>query len=515
MDGSNKNWWEQFLKGSKQPSVTKGMTSSYTGLGGTRPTNTNFVAPGTAESQKQMGMPTSTPSMTTGGQTVGAAMTGFNPYQASADAARNAQVSGAFDNIVKIPDQVSSDLDEIILEQEGQEGRNWTSLFNAYQAAGLSAAQATKAAQQKAAEKTYEAQLARAQEQARQNRLASQQARQQISEQDFMQQRALTQAAAARGLSGSGVEQLGRVQARTATGQQINQLVQQEIAANTDLRNYLGQIDAQRETGISNAEATYQTQLFKLAGDDIEQLKYLDSVEYRDKVFAWQEENAKQEAARWKVDKEEQLLLYLANPDVDDYTKVALAKLAKQAGTIDETREKELLNGYLGAAAGDFILQKEFDWTLPLTLAAAGALTIGAKGAAIGATGGTFAAPGAGTLLGTIGGGALGALFGGAAGLAAGTLGQLGIDFGAENLGQTLNANFSFTNPATGSKWRGTGAEAIDKNNVNSLVYVYRNRAGYDAIQPIIKDRKIKFLVNGKEFNTYNEAEKDWNLSLG
>ena len=84
--------------------------------------------------------------------------------------------------------------------------------------------------------RTYQDQLANTQSAAdrralaqniRKTELAFQQARQQISEQDFMQQRALMQGAQSRGLGGSGLEQLGRTQARMQTGQQLNQLSQQ------------------------------------------------------------------------------------------------------------------------------------------------------------------------------------------------------------------------------------------------------------------------------------------------
>jgi hypothetical protein len=84
--------------------------------------------------------------------------------------------------------------------------------------------------------RTYQDQLANTQSAAdrralaqniRKTELAFQQARQQISEQDFMQQRSLIQGAQARGLGGSGLEQLGRTQARMQTGQQLNQLSQQ------------------------------------------------------------------------------------------------------------------------------------------------------------------------------------------------------------------------------------------------------------------------------------------------
>jgi hypothetical protein len=200
-----------------------------------------------------------------------------------------------------------------------------------------------------------------------------------------------------------------------------------------------------------------------------------------------QEKTNEEQSKRWGVDKEEQLLLYLANPDVDDYTKVALAKLAKQAGTIDDAREAELLSGYLGAEAADFINRDTFDWTTPLQLTA------------LGAAGGTIAA------------GVPGGLIGGAAGFIAG----IGSEVVGNWLGDPLKANYTFTNTHTGATWKGSGAEAVDKNNSESMVYAYRNRAGYNDIEPFIRGGRIFFRVNSKEFQTYRQAENEWRLMQG
>jgi len=479
MDGNNRKWWERFLP---EPGygATPGQvatSSSATGLGGYKP-NTQPMISGTAGG------------MISGGAGVVSGVTGPRTAvkpNTGPTAPSLTQLAGytSFDPRATVtPSQLQTEIDAT---ESAEAGRDWTGLFANYRQAGMDAAAATRAAQQKAAEQTYQAQLSRAQEQGRQNRLSAQMGRQQIAEQDFMQQRALMQGAQARGLGGSGLEQLGQVQARTQTGRNINQLAQQEIAANTDLRNYLGEIDAQRETGLTNAEAVYQTQLFKLAGDDLDQVKYLDSIEYRDKVLKMQEKTNEEQSKRWGVDKEEQLLLYLANPDVDDYTKVALAKLAKQAGTIDDAREAELLSGYLGAEAADFINRDTFDWTTPLQLTS------------LGAAGGTIAA------------GVPGGIIGGAAGFLAG----IGAEVAGNWLGDPLKANYTFTNTNTGATWKGSGAEAVDKNNSESMVYAYRNRAGYNDIEPFIRGGRIFFRVNSKEFQTYRQAENEWRLMQG
>jgi hypothetical protein len=425
---------------------------------------------------------------------------GFNPYQATADA--RATQNWSYTPETGITDNATGE--QITYNEEGQKlvggkvvnqedtntgayesERDWTSLFNAYRQAGLSAADATRTAQKQAAENTYKAQLAQAQEQGRLNQLASQRARQQISEQSFTRERQLLESAAQRGLGASGLEQLNKTQQRVATGQQLNQLAQQEISANTELRNYLGQKAAERETGLSNAEATYQVQVYNVLGKDLDQLKYLDSIEYRNEVFAWQKENAVDEAARYKVDKQEQLLLYLGSSEIDDYTKVALTKLAKEAGAITDERESELLSSYLGTDAANYIYQDEFDWNTPLKLSL------------LGLGGGTVAA------------GPIGGVVGAAGGFAVGT----GLEAMRNVFGDPLKGNYTFTNTKTGATFKGTGAEAIDKKDPNSLVYAYRNRAGYNDIEPFIKNGTIFFRVNGKEFQTYSQAENEWRVT--
>jgi hypothetical protein len=505
MDGKvKKNWWEQFLPQGGTGSTPRQVATSgsATGLGGYNPNQ------GITSSLSGAKVGPSAPSVTQ--------LAGYSPvdYRGAID-----PVTGVIDYTKLVVPGKKTETDAISGLQNkllnnsmqnqlsggsgttggttgGDTGgetdtgtyeseRDWTTLFNAYRQAGLSAADATRTAQKQAAENTYKAQLAQAQEQGRLNRLASQTARQQISEQDFMQQRALMQGAQSRGLGGSGLEQLGRTQARMSTGQQLNQLAQQEIAANTELRNYLGQKSAERETGLSNAEATYQVQAYNVLGKDLDQLKYLDSIEYRNEVFAWQKENAADEAARYKVDKQEQLLLYLGSSEIDDYTKVALTKLAKEAGTITDERESELLSSYLGTDAANYIYQDEFDWNTPLKLSV------------LGLGGGTVAA------------GPIGGILGAAGGFAVGT----GLEAIRNVFGDPLKGNYTFTNTKTGATFRGTGAEAIDKKDPNSLVYAYRNRAGYNDIEPFIKNGTIFFRVNGKEFQTYSQAENEWRVT--
>jgi hypothetical protein len=105
---------------------------------------------------------------------------------------------------------------------------------------------------------------------------AYQQGLQQISEQDFMQQRALTQGAQARGLGGSGLEQLGRTQARMQTGQQLNQLSQ----------NYGDQLQGYLNTqlGIEEKLAT------ALSGNALTEMGNINEAEIESLNLQWTQE---------------------------------------------------------------------------------------------------------------------------------------------------------------------------------------------------------------------------------
>jgi hypothetical protein len=505
MDGKvKKNWWEQFLPqggiGSTPRQVAT--TGSATGVYNYNP-NTMVQGGSGATSGLPLVETPETPKFNFGDASAASMQ---NQTQSWLNTYNNMQ-AGPIGGKVNVP-PLSGTLGGPSGVGEDSEGTDWTGLFESYKQAGLDAAAAARAAREKAAEKTFEARTRYAQEQQRLNRLASQQARAQVSENTFMQENALRQSAASRGLGGSGLEQLGLVQQRMATGKQLNQLVQQELSANTELRNYLSEKVADRETALSEAEAAYEVQKYKIVGENLENIKYLDSIEYRDRVLASQEQTADEAAERFNVDSEEQLILSLANPGLDDYTKIALAKLATQAKTITPEREEELLSGYLGSAAGDIIYQDQFDWTLPLTLAAAFGTTSGLAAGQAGAVAGSVV-PGAGTGIGGIAGIVGGTIAGTAAGFGLGVLAELGVDWASKLISD--QATYIFT--VDGTKWQGTAAEAVNKTSPDSLVYAYRNRMGYQDIQPVMKNNKIVFRINGKDFENYNKAENEWRLS--
>jgi hypothetical protein len=380
------------------------------------------------------------------------------------------------------------------------EGTDFNALFEQYMAAGLSAANAAQAARREAAENTYQAQLRNAQTQGKQNQLAAQLARQQISEQDFMQQRALMQGAQSRGLGGSGLEQLGRTQARMQTGQNVNQLVNQEIAANEGLRNYLGDIEAKRGTALAEADAQAEAAKFSLVGGNIDNMMKLDEIQFRNKTFEWQKQNAAEAAKRADLQSSIDLITVLNDPNVNSGVKKAITAMMIDAGIVSEEEGNTLFSNAAGDAAGDAIIKDKFNWGAALAGSGAGAV----GGAKLGAAIGTFILPGLGTAIGT----GIGATAGGLAGFFAG-------ERTADGLNKNLNLKVTFTD-SNGNTWNGTAKDAIDKTKANSLVYQFRSRASYNDIQPFIATNgNINFRVGGQTFDTYNKADTFWQQNQG
>jgi hypothetical protein len=380
------------------------------------------------------------------------------------------------------------------------EGTDFNTLFDQYMAAGLSAANAAQAARREAAENTYQAQLRNAQTQGKQNQLAAQLARQQISEQDFMQQRALMQGAQSRGLGGSGLEQLGRTQARMQTGQNVNQLVNQEIAANEGLRNYLGDIEAKRGTALAEADAQAEAAKFSLVGGNIDNMMKLDEIQFRNKTFEWQKQNAAEAAKRADLQSSIDLITVLNDPNVNSGVKKAITAMMIDAGIVSEEEGNTLFSNAAGDAAGDAIIKDKFNWGAALAGSGAGAV----GGAKLGAAIGTFILPGLGTAIGT----GIGATAGGLAGFFAG-------ERTADSLNKNLNLKVTFTD-SNGNTWNGTAKDAIDKTKANSLVYQFRSRASYNDIQPFIATNgNINFRVGGQTFDTYNKADTFWQQNQG
>lgn len=102
---------------------------------------------------------------------------------------------------------------------------------------------------------------------ARRQQLAYQQGRQAISEQQFEQERALLQGAAARGLGGSGLQQLAQVQQRMASGRQISSLAQQEAMGTQNVSEQLSLAQQAEAAAISKAKAQQAGTEYKLAGE--------------------------------------------------------------------------------------------------------------------------------------------------------------------------------------------------------------------------------------------------------
>ena len=173
-----------------------------------------------------------------------------------------------------------------------------------------------------------------------------QQALQQISEQDFMQQRALMQGAQARGLGGSGLEQLGRTQARMQTGQQLNQLSQQY---GDQLQGYLN-----TQLGIEEKLAT------ALAGNALTQMGNINEAEIEALNLQWtQEQQRWSREDRAKFDTDQGAAHYL-----DLFTKL------KEAG--DNAQDRDALKEAYSKLLPPATIEKLFGMTGPVGSGAAG-----------------------------------------------------------------------------------------------------------------------------------------------
>jgi hypothetical protein len=173
-----------------------------------------------------------------------------------------------------------------------------------------------------------------------------QQALQQISEQDFMQQRALTQGAQARGLGGSGLEQLGRTQARMQTGQQLNQLSQQY---GDQLQGYLN-----TQLGIEEKLST------ALAGNALTQMGNINEAEIEALNLQWTQEQQNWSLEdRAKFDNDQTAAHYL-----DLFTKL------KEAG--DNAQDRDALKESYSKLLPPTTIEKLFGMTSPLSSGAGG-----------------------------------------------------------------------------------------------------------------------------------------------
>jgi hypothetical protein len=399
-----------------------------------------------------------------------------------------------------------------ILSGEG----DWISMFQALRAAGVDAAEASQIARREAAQATYDAQLKNAQTAAKQNQLAAQQARQQIAEGSFTQERQLLQAASQRGLGGSGIEQLAQTQQRIGSGQQINQLVQQEMLGNEKLQNYLGDVEAQKNTKLAEADAQYYNDLFKLAGNDLENVKFLDSTQYRDKVFEWQKQNAADITTNNNLNTRLDLIRLLESPDLSDNGKKSVAAMMLEAGKIGDQEANDLLDQYLGTSSGEKLVKGSFDWTTAIATGSLVAIGIAAAIALPVIAGPTVAAGLTAGIAGAAGTAALGTK--GAIGLAsaataAGFVGGTaagGLGGGISGLLQGLSGNISFR-LSDGTEWKGTRADAINKNNPNSVVTrEFGSRQAFNDVEFVLDGTTVKYNYKGQSFDRFNDAQAAW-----
>jgi hypothetical protein len=330
-----------------------------------------------------------------------------------------------------------------------------------------------------------------------------------------MQQRQLMQGAQSRGLGGSGIEQLARTQQRMGTGQNINQLAQQEIVANEKLQNYISSVEAEKGQKLADADAQYYNNLFKLAGNDVENMKFLDSNQYRDKVFDWQKQNAAEITAANNLNTRLDLIGKLQSPDLTDNAKQSLIALMLDGNKINEQEANDLVDQYVSNAAGERLVKGSFDWTTAIAvgaLAAAGIAAVVALPPLIAASPFMGAASAAGgTALGLKG--AIGLAAGAtSAGLAGGTAAGV-VGGGIGTLFRNLSGNISFT-LSDGGTWKGTRADAIDKNNPNSLVSKeFGNRQAFKDIEFILDGTTVKYNYRGQTFDRFNDAQSAWLVS--
>ena len=405
----------------------------------------------------------------------------------------------------------------------GAPSTDWTQLFAQFRQSGLDAAEATRLAQQTAAQNTYEAQMRNAQTAARENQMAVRQAREQIAEQSFEQQRALTQGAQSRGLGGSGIEQLARTQQRMGTGRNINQLAQQEMLGNEKLMNYVSEVETKKGEKLAEADAQYYNNLFKLAGNDLENMKFLDSVAYRDKVFEWQKENAKEITDNNNLNTKLDLVGILENPNLSDAGKKSTIAMMLEGEKITQQEANDYLDQYLGAAAGDRIVKGKFDWTTAIAVGALAAVGIAAAVAFAPLLAGTSVA--AGLTAGITGAAAVGkgaavlggikAVTGAAAAATAGGVAAGGVAGGLSGLAQRLSGNVSYR-LSDGTEWNGTRADAIDKNNPNSLVVrEFGNRQAFKDMQFALEGTEVKIVYKGVSYDRFNDAQAVWLRTQG
>ena len=370
---------------------------------------------------------------------------------------------------------------------------DWTAKLAGVTASGKELNQKTLDALKENINTQYTEQLKAIQTQAKQGQLAEQQARQQIAEAAFTRERQLLEAASQRGLGGSGLEQLSKVQQRTVVGQQINQLAQQTGLQREQLTNALSQAAAAKNAALTQAEINALTTQLQLDQADFQQGLSLDdrnraqayqkfqadlaSAEFTNQTeyIQWQKDNAKEQARLLGVRNKQDALAVLADPNASEDFKKAWIKLNLDAGFITEQEATEWGAKNLKSVNPEEVVNTNTDYTSVLSTKAIDIIV---------------------------------------------QSGRSPIEEGFIQEREALDLNWQYTGP-DGKVYNNKGSVLIDKNNPESIVYAFKDLPGYsardeatnmDIIQPKISGGKIKFAVwypssrSYVYFNTFKQA---------
>jgi DNA-binding phage protein len=347
----------------------------------------------------------------------------------------------------------------------------------------------------------YTEQLKAIQTQAKQGQLAEQQARQQIAEAAFTRERQLLEAASQRGLGGSGLEQLSKVQQRAVVGQQINQLAQQTGLQREQLTNALSQAAAAKNAALNQAEINALTTQLQLDQADFQQGLSLDdrnraqayqkfqadlaSAEFTNQTeyIQWQKDNAKEQAKLLGVRNKQDALAVLADPNASEDFKKAWIKLNLDAGFITEQEATDWGEQNLTSVNLEDVIDTEVDYTSDLGKEAIKVLTTSAGDwwTRVGKTLTDSAKDGKGRL---------------------------------EESRVFDNMTFEYTKP-DGTKAFSTGAQIVNKNNPDSPVYIFKDLPGYNEITPFITaiNNTVYFEYNNKTYRTFALAQKAYEIA--
>jgi DNA-binding phage protein len=370
---------------------------------------------------------------------------------------------------------------------------DWTAKLAGVTVSGKELNQKTLDALKENINTQYTEQLKAIQTQAKQGQLAEQQARQQIAEAAFTRERQLLEAASQRGLGGSGLEQLSKVQQRTVVGQQINQLAQQTGLQREQLTNALSQAAAAKNAALTQAEINALTTQLQLDQADFQQGLSLDdrnraqayqkfqadlaSAEFTNQTeyIQWQKDNAKEQAKLLGVRNKQDALAVLADPNASEDFKKAWIKLNLDAGFITEQEATEWGAKNLKSVNPEEVVNTNTDYTSVLSTKAIDIIV---------------------------------------------QSGRSPIEEGFIQEREALDLNWQYTGP-DGKVYNNKGSVLIDKNNPESIVYAFKDLPGYsardeatnmDIIQPKISGGKIKFAVwypssrSYVYFNTFKQA---------